>query len=226
MSIESKIKKLLRLSSDQGATMAEAESALAAAMRLAAEHRVDMVRLRDETDGTQSACVDRAILCKKGIGCAEQKARSIAAHFFGVRTIRDNNGYEGVKLIFVGLPSDVDIAMHVFIYLSRCFRGAWQIARAKNRRLKREAYLDGLMQGVASKLAEMRREAEASITAIQPSLQAYIDKKWGDTVVTKTVKSKPIRAHRSSMEGYLAGRKIDIHTPLETAVTESPDRLN
>lgn len=239
--IEEKITKLLRLSACGGASPAEAETALAAAMRLADEHRVDLDSLRRQIAGEDSraasACTHRTVRCHRGTGVAERLAARALQTFFHVEAIasRQWDDKRGIvsEMIIAGLPTDVEIATHVFIYLCRVMRGSWEIARAKDKRLKQKAYLHGMAQGLFSKLREIvrTRQAErpdsAACSAIQASVTAYVDATWPGQIKTTTAKPyNPARAPRSAQAGWAAGRHVNIHDTLATAAQTATPALS
>lgn len=211
--IEDRIVKLLRLSQNEGATQAEAETALRAAIRLAEFNRVDLDQLRAQATaaGRPDILTHKRIKCNRGIGKAELHALVFLQNRFPVHVVTCRDAYPPEAFI-AGTHSDVTIAAHVFIFLSRIMRGAWTIARAKDKRLKQAAFMRGMMLGI---LAAMDPKSPTTDeTAIVLDLKSYVERELGPTT-SQPIHKKPIRASRSYTEGFQKGRQVRIHDTLE-----------
>lgn len=212
--IEERIVKLLRLSQNEGATQAEAETALRAAIRLAESNRVDLDQLRAQATaaGRPDVVTHKRIKCNLGIGKAELNALAFVQTHFPVHVVTVRGGCPPPEAFIAGTHSDVTIAAHVFIYLSRIMRGAWTIARAKDKRLKQAAFMRGMLVGIHAAMGP--KSPGTDQTAIVLDLKSYVDRELGPTT-SRSIYKKPVRASRSYSEGYHKGRQVRIHDTLE-----------
>lgn len=157
-----RIKKLIRLSTSSNSN--EADLALAKARALAAEEGIDLAIAAIQMDTPQVK--EEFVNTSKGAGNRKSVTQRfvswiIGAHF-NVKIIYSGNRAYGMKIIFIGRKSDVEMAEYVNAFLNEEFMRRWHyFQRVNNLPCKeRSSYIYGLYQGLNDKLTEARKKAE------------------------------------------------------------------
>ena len=208
-----KIRKILRLGNDHGATAEEAASALAKAQQLAAEYGISLTEIPDESD-TASGLTHASVPSLAGL--PHKLASGLVERHFGVATLFDPLGAKPLIHI-VGTPNQIDLATYVYVYLVRVIRQSWQ--RRPNKRLRdRESYLRGFTVAISKKLPRVFPQDGLVLSA-----DAYIN---GVLIVpgTKLVsrdggRKKPL-SDRAFHHGYAAGTGTAIHNAITPPTTQ------
>lgn len=212
-SLIEKIKKLLRLGKDKGATAAEASSALAKAQQLAAEHGISLSEI-GEADEETGVLTHISVPSLKGL--PHRLASGLIKRHFGVDTLFDSTGAKAVMHI-IGTPSQAQLAEYVYIYLVRALRQSWQ--QRENRRLKnREAFLRGFSHAISRQLPEVFPQ-----TGLILSHQSYIEDRLlnpGEKLTSLPVSKKPL-SEAAFSHGLRAGRQAGIRNAIRGSETLS-----
>lgn len=220
-----RIKKLLRLA--RSSNPHEAQQALARAMALAAEHRVEIEGLNPDESEKAKATTHRDTEPESRLSYDKRYALAICRAFFRISTvevecIRVVNGWpaRGVKIMWVGTRSDIEIGEYVYAFLVRHFAWCWRTYRGRFR--NRQAYVHGMYIGLRVKLAEQMppketREAKGNELVVADQ-KAYIAAVIGKTT-SKPMGAPDHAAKAAEYAGYLEGRKTEIraavHAPKE-----------
>jgi hypothetical protein len=221
--ITEKIRKLLRLA--KSSNHAEAESALAKAMELAARHQVDVSALSDDDEITK--LVTRYFRCGgKRIAREWREAMGIARRFFNVSTcIMQGMG----KVAFIGTEVDVQIADYVTAFLVRCCRQELQrfaeLEKRRGRRMtpnKKASFITAFFGGVAVTLGDQREQQFITISGLEIVLRdaekaraEHMAADLGETTTCKPL-HKPRHTLRTLIAGYDAGLNTKINPALGT----------
>lgn len=209
-----KIKKLLRLGRNSGASAAEAATALQKAQQLAAEHGVDLDAIPVDQDGYEGIS---HVTEKTRKGVAQRFAASIVKRHFSVETLFVTKGKWSV-IHFVGAESNCQIAAYVYVYLTRAMNQAWRTRI--NRRLRdRESFIRGFAYAVDQIMPEKFH---------QPAL-IVVTERYIDGVILagmNNVKDAPLKPFKKNLsdsalrEGIAAGKKAGIHNAVRGTNTE------
>lgn len=213
-SIIDKIRKILRLGNDHGATAEEACAALAKAQQLAAEYGISLTEIPDESD-TASGLTHGSVPSLAGL--PQKLAAHLVKRHFGVATLFDPLGARPLIHI-IGAPVQIELATYVYVYLVRVIRQAWP--RRHNKRLRdREAFLRGFAQAISKKLPQVFPQ-----DGLVLSSDAYIADVLigpGARLVTTAAGSKKPMSDRAFHHGFMAGSETSIHN----AITPPPTQL-
>jgi hypothetical protein len=215
-----KIRKLLRLA--RSANPHEAGIALAKAMALAQEHKLEL----DDVDPDQPdkpATTHRETPAFGRLSYDRKFALILTRRFFRVSelvqdTLRKTRyGYQiGVKIALIGTPSDCEIALYVYTFLVRHFAYCWNHHRGRCR--NRAAFVRGMFEGIYDQLADAEPPAVDSARdpkAIEISRHAYIAEHFGKT---KDLDTNLPDEHASAARyaGYVQGRRTEIRPAIRT----------
>lgn len=208
-----KIKKLLRLAKDGAATPAEAATALAKALAMAAENGIDLSKIPD--DSTSGSGMSHATEPSQA-GLPHRLAARLVSRHFGVEAIFDSTGKKPV-IHFIGIDENCHLAIYCYVYLVRSMRTAWR--KRTNRRLRdRESFLRGFTAAIDNQMPAVFHRPGLVL-----STKAYIEGVIlaGKTGVTiKETQSKPKKLNAASaIEGGIAGRKAGIRNALRGSET-------
>ncbi|GAA5482095.1 DUF7168 domain-containing protein [Haloferula sargassicola] len=202
-----RIKKLLRLGRCHAATPAEAANALAKALKLAAEHGIDLSQL--PTDDPERGGVTHVTEPSQA-GLPHRLASRLVKRHFGVSTVFEKGGPKPV-IHFVGVESQCQLAVYCYVFLVRTMRAAWR--HRTNRRLRdRESFLHGFATAIDRAMPPVFHQPGLTI-----SHDAYIvDVIVGKGGSLKEIGRKTPRklSEAATREGYRAGRKTSIHNAL------------
>jgi hypothetical protein len=224
--IIAKVRKLLTLAGDRGATEAEAAAAAAAAQRLIERHHLDVAAL-DEAAAAEPPPVEpveQAALDPEDRARARVRWRgtlaSACAASQGCRVV-----WWGPRLMVVGVPSRAASVRYLYAYLSRAVEAlAEGAAQGRGR-----AYAHAWRVGCAARLAErVRAEADTARTQARAETQATAYARGGEAAIVRVaaaiardddarertdayMRSMHLRAGRAaaaprSASGYAAGR--------------------
>lgn len=202
--IVEKIKKLLRLGNNKGASFAEAASALRKAQELAAEHGIDIGAIPIGADGVEGVT---HVTESSQKGVPHRLASGIVRRHFGVDTLFDSTGSKPV-IHFIGIETQCQIASYVYVYLVRTMRAAWR--NRTNRRLRdRDSFLRGFAQAVESMIPEKFHQPGLVVSS-----KRYIEGVLlGPDAKLKTIGGgKPAKISDAAFfQGYRDGKKAEIH---------------
>ena len=211
-----KIKKLLRLA--RSANPHEANLAMQNAMKLAAEHQIAVEGINP--DEQQAAITDQTSRGFIQLTYDRHFAALIVQRFFNVSVVIrpkiivvDGWPKGGKALAFVGKQVDIDIALYVYVFLTRRFAYCWNHHRGRAR--NRRAFIEGMFRGIWAVLLEAQPPEEPHKPGlILAERDAYIRAHFGDTSAHKAPHSDKLAA-AAAFAGFLHGRNTKIRTPLE-----------
>jgi len=206
-----KIRKLLRLANDQGATTHEAAAAMAKAQQIATENGISLTDVPDDC-GTTNGLTH--IPHPSQAGLPHKLASRLIRNHFGLATLFDSTGRKAVIHI-IGTPLQAQLATYVYIYLVRVLRQSWRCR--ENKRLRdREAFLRGFAHAISNKLPEVFPQDGLILSA-----EAYIAAKLigpGAKLTHFTASKKPL-SDSAWRNGYLAGVDTGIHNAIHGSGT-------
>ena len=203
-----KIKKLLRLGRDSAASPAEAALAMAKALKLAADHGIDLSQV--PTDDPAAGGMTHETEPSQA-GPAHRLASRLVKRHFGVETLFDSTGSKPV-IHFIGLETNCQLARYCYVYLVRASRAAWR--KRQNRRLRdRESFLRGYFAAI-DKLMPATFHQPGLILAAGPYIEGVIlAGKAGVSI--KTTETKPAKLSDAAFfHGILAGKQGGIRNAI------------
>lgn len=212
-----RIKKLLRMK--RGGTQGEIENALAAAARIAREHGIDMAGINpDEPDRDRLTHAEDVL--KTRLPLEAKFAAAILVNYFSVEICMVKG--RRYRVVFIGTAWDCEVARNVFIFLQRHFRYAW--SHRENRRLKnREAFLDGMYQGLAYKLHQQKPQGEELVLA-SAARKNYLAKLFPDAE-DALLPDEDSNADAARWAGMLAGKDTEIRAGLNKPAAPARPQL-
>lgn len=207
-----KVRHLLELAENEGATPAESANAFAMAQKMIEKYRLDTARLSSDTEEFEDIKADQNAIY---VG-----RRRIRWMLDLTRTIsRINNCYfylSGGDFMLVGKPSDMDICRYMFGYLTR------EVDRLCKQALKKgegsgktwaNSYKLGCVQVLSERLWAAQREARAEAKAAGHTT-AIVKVEGSFAEVQTWVKNnmrlgKSRASHTTSLDygGYRAGQR-------------------
>ena len=202
-----KIRKLLRLANDHGATAHEAAAALAKAQQIATENGISLTDVPDDDDTTHGLT---HIAHPSQAGLPHRLASQLVKTHFGVSTLFDSNGRRAVIHI-IGTPLQAQLATYVYTYLVRVLRQSWR-GRANKRLRDREAFLRGFTQAIGRKLPKVFPQ-----DGLVLSSEAYIAAKLlpPGAKITRIAEGKKSLADSAYRDGFMAGVDTEIHNAIQ-----------
>ncbi|MBI5689290.1 MAG: DUF2786 domain-containing protein [Verrucomicrobia bacterium] len=218
-----KIKKLLRLA--RSSNRHEAELALAHALALAREHAIAIDSLNPDESVREKQITHRDTEAEAKLTYDKRYALAICRRFFRVTTVeiqclRPGTFFSrlGVRVMFVGTRSDIEIALYVYGFLVGHFARSWR--KVQQRFRNRQAYVHGMYIGLTAKLEEQRDLLPKGTELVVAGHEQYILATVGQT--TTTAMGKPDhRARAAAWAGFLEGQNTEIHGALQPASGES-----
>jgi Protein of unknown function (DUF2786) len=212
-----KIRKLLSKTEGNGATQAEAETALLAAERLAAAHSLHMA----------SAYADESIEFEAEVGITKRKrsafttfALMVAESAFLVRILQTRNTagnrtYQ-VEYTFVGDKLNVETAIRAAKFIEGEFRDAWNRFRLSHRlsggHRQCNSFVRGLAVGLIGRIQDDRksldRRAESgTLVVMRETLDRAFEEKFPNV---GSVEAPQAEHHSLYHAGRKAGAEINI----------------
>jgi len=203
-----KIKKLLRMK--RGGSVAEIETALELAHKLANKYNIDINSIDENESAKESITHCNAVYLKR-IQSECKYAALLAERFFHVRVF-----IHGLGLTFVGTKTNIEIARYIHNFLINCFRREWKLKTKKLR--NRKAFMYGMYAGLYYKLTltEPKQSEKEGIILVGDKLQIenYMKEIFGK-FNQQSVKPDHISI-TAQIAGYVAGQNIDIRPAINT----------
>lgn len=176
-----RIRKLLNMRTENGATQAEMESSIALAQRLMRKYGID-------PDQIKTAGHVRELIVWSGRRCYEEieVLAGFICHYFNVVGLRADRAGQ-CNVVFAGRESDLAVAGHVWSYLFRNGQLLWLRRKSFYRGIPkaRYSYWVGLTSGVSRKLEVQLRQAVRE----QPGLSTAL------VTTRKTLQTAVLRDH-------------------------------
>lgn len=209
-----KIRKLMNLGTS--CNQAEAEAAMAMAMRLMQVHNIELQRVEAANARAEDPLAKYVSKGAMKIGMRTPTEfnfyHSILSEFFFVKTII-SRGFQGSTIYFVGTPENIEMATYVASQLADTYRNLWYAYKKEHgvpTTFKRSFY-NGLTRGLRSKLQDERGKVQQEMGLVivkDPYLDAAYRREFPMT--RKTAGSKFHNDHSTSSAGWEAGRNINI----------------
>ncbi len=198
-----------------GGTLAEIETALSLAQKLAQQHGIDINSIDENEPAKEQITQDHIKLSRLQIEC--KYALLICKNFFYVDFVLS----VGYGIHFIGTPTNIAIAKYVYHFLVKRFRWEWNNNRGRLR--NRQAFMDGMFQALANKLHyQMQKPSEREglvLSNQKDQLKKYIKQSFGKTQTTKV---KPDNhAATAFRHGLYAGKNININPAVESNITST-----
>ena len=213
-----RIKKLLRLARDPGATPAEAESAFLQAQRIMAENGFEDGEVID-TAAPEEAILDEDVAVRRRDFWRGRLAVTVAKNF-RCKTYWAGGRQRGFAMHFLGRRGDVAIAKEV--YLAAQEVALLQVAeflKANRGGLPaRNAFLSGFAEGLAAKFDEQVHTMQATGTALVVVADAGVEKTFGALGLRSGRHSAAgLGDENARAAGAEAGRAFDLRRKIRTA---------
>lgn len=201
-----KIRKLLRLGRDSAASPAEAASAMAKALQLAAEHGIDLGKLPAD-DGKGGGMTHQTENSTKGM--AQHQASRLVKRHFGVQTLFDSTGLKPV-VHFIGLEENCHLARYCYVFLVRSMNTAWR--KRANRRLRdREAFIRGYAVAIDRAMPAVFHQPGLVLSS-----DSYIERVFMSpgTKITEFGGKAAKLSDAAFREGFVTGTDAGIHNAI------------
>lgn len=158
-SIIKRIKKLLTLANNSGATEAEAKNAMAMAQRLMTKYNISVANVGDEKP-KQNIRHEEYFTRKGSLNPADKEITVILKRFYKVKILF--NGGRG--LVMVGTPENIEIAKYVHGYLRSVFFKCWNEYKSTAAFPNKADYYLGLQVGISERMTEAENSAKSEET--------------------------------------------------------------
>jgi hypothetical protein len=231
--IREKLRRLLSMTVDNGASEAEALAAAAAAARLMAEHNM-AYRSVEEIDA-EGFSNDTRDWFKGAKG--RHRSAPLPAAVRCLSAICDLCGVEHMfdtwtgRLTFFGAPSDTDVAHYLVVIISRAMDREWEAQRrtlpAAAARKQRASFYLAMSIRIAQRLFAMAEEQRPAASATGTSLFIVKNAMVRERFESANGKPKPVRANTkaASFEGVRAGLDAGARIPLNKGINEAKGAL-
>lgn len=211
-----RIKKLLRLARDPGATPAEAESAFLQAQRIMAENGFEDGEVID-TAAPEEAILDEDVSVGRRRDFWRGRLAVVVSRNFRCKTYwrGRNDGQNGVH--FLGRRGDVAIAKEVYVTAQEvALQQARSFLKANRGGLKsRNAFLTGFAEGLAAKFEEQVQQMTATGTALVVVADAGVEAKYDELKLRRGKRSAALLSDDNARAaGEQAGRAFDLRSNL------------
>jgi hypothetical protein len=221
--ILSKLRKLLSKTVANGATEAEAQTALAMAQRLMDEHRLDAADVAGGDPSGPSGVVTADVHEAARNESHYLYASSVTGEAFGVVVlqVRQHLGGKPVGYVYrvFGSPADVEAASWGLDFLATTFRSLWLRYRAARMApdCDRDSYYVGLCHGFRHRLAEGRRRLELDRPGSGTELallSARVNEAVAAAFPSVKIDVKRAREGHAYGAGFHDGREINLARPI------------
>lgn len=159
-SIIKRIKKLLTLANNSGATEAEAKNAMAMAQRLMTKYNISMANVGNDKPSERNIRHEQYFTRKGSLNPADKEIAVILNRFYKVKILF--NG--GCSLVMVGTPENIEIAKYVHGYLRAVFFKCWNSFKETATFPNKADYYFGLQTGICEKMQEAENSAKSEET--------------------------------------------------------------
>lgn len=159
-SIIKRIKKLLTLANNSGATEAEAKNAMAMAQRLMTKYNISMANVGNDKPSERNIRHEQYFTRKGSLNPADKEIAVILNKFYKVKILFSG----GCSLVMVGTPEDIEIAKYVHGYLRAVFFKCWNEYKARAIFPNKADYYFGLQTGICEKMQEAENSAKSEET--------------------------------------------------------------
>lgn len=224
-SIKATIAKLITLANDKGATQGESETAMERATALMAKYQLDQAEVLSQKikKGENLDVIQEEAECyyfESSYNWEYSLGWSIG-HIFDCKTIQSRNGFAVVndkyfpsfKMIFIGLPDDVALALYFFDYCQNEIGRETELFTQQKR--KGNDFALGMSARIIERLTEMyKKVAEqthetctALIVVKKDAIDKYVKEEFPSLRKGKPIKIKDYTAY---MQGVAAGERVTL----------------
>ena len=211
-----RIKKLLRLARDPGATPAEAESALLQAQRIMAENGLEDGEVID-TAAPEAAILDEDILVVRRREFWRGRLAVVVARNFRCKMYWRGRDDGGSGVHFLGRQGDVAIAKEVYVAaLEVALQQVAIFLRVNRGGLRaRNAFLAGFADGLGAKYDEQVEQLRAASTALVVLADAGVEARYEELGIRRGRRSHAgFSDGNARAAGQAAGRQFDLRRNL------------
>ena len=159
-SIIKRIKKLLTLANNSGATEAEAKNAMAMAQRLMTKYNISMANVGNDKPSERNIRHEQYFTRKGSLNPADKEITVILNKFYKVKILFSG----GCSLVMVGTPEDIEIAKYVHGYLRAVFFKCWNEYKETAAFPNKADYYFGLQTGICERMQEAENSAKSEET--------------------------------------------------------------
>lgn len=159
-SIIKRIKKLLTLANNSGATEAEAKNAMAMAQRLMTKYNISMANVGNDKPSERNIRHEQYFTRKGSLNPADKEIAVILNRFYKVKILFSG----GCSLVMVGSPEDIEIAKYVHGYLRAVFFKCWNSFKETAAFPNKADYYFGLQTGICERMQEAENSAKSEET--------------------------------------------------------------
>ena len=203
-----KIKKLLRLSKDSGASAHEAANALTMALKLATKHGIDLQSVSTDDDSDSATTHDKTNI--QAHGDAEKYAAALVTHYFHTSILWESIlGKKSVN--FIGGKIQVELSIYAFDYIVKSMRQSWK--NNTDRRLKRAGFLKGYFYALHSEMPKAFRNNDI-VVCHDGYIEETFFKNAPDAIRVKSRGVSKGGGEASTRAGYRAAKKQGIRNAL------------
>ena len=159
-SIIKRIKKLLTLANNSGATEAEAKNAMAMAQCLMTKYNISMANVGSDKSSERNIRHEQYFTRKGSLNPADKEIAVILNRFYKVKILFSG----GCSLVMVGTPENIEIAKYVHGYLRAVFFKCWNEYKARAILPNKADYYFGLQTGICERMQEAENSAKSEET--------------------------------------------------------------
>lgn len=174
------IQKLLRKTEANGATPAEAASAIATAQRLMAQHKVEMSEVEVEGESENGVIEEGIDVGTKSVSTIQTLFAKCLAEHFACRVILRWNSKKGAyRLVFIGESVNCKAFKEVYMFAYNAFKFNWECYHktlhltSVEKSAARGTYLKGFIAGLTNELIKSENE-NALVIVESPKVQEYM----------------------------------------------------
>lgn len=230
-SVLRKVRALLKLTIENGATEAEAMKAAAKAAELMAKHDLCMDDVDVKESGTRHKDHGLDPILRAHI---TRVADSVAV-LVGARFWVDGSGAAATKGTFFGLPHDVEVAGYLLEVCGNAMRRdsaaflkamGFNLLDRRFRERKADAFLAGMAERLTERFREMAAARKSTGNALVPLKNAVIE----EALKSDKADFKRARVGRrdidplSFLKGREAGDRVGLHAGLDVSENAKPIR--
>jgi len=221
--IISKIEKLLNLANHPNTSEYEASSATLMAQKLILQYSIEESEMgrNKEKDPfiTKSLTFSKTPIVYKFIFKVIHEATL-------TQTFTQRFQYRSTSIFFFGRKSNVEVAIHMFVFLKRTYQNIWENYQKESQSIARwkQAYFKGITLGILSKLRDQEKliaqKSDATCTAIvrcKKEVEIELKKQYN---LESSNTSSYYRDTEIQADGFKAGRNIDLHSAIENKKAE------
>lgn len=210
--IINRIKNLLDLAHNSGATIHEAELALQKSQELLNKYHLTLEDINNHTK--KSLIIEEDFFIKQRLNVWDKYILNIINEFFHVEIMKHPDTHQ---YILVGTQTHIDIAKRVYEYLKEIFKRSLKTYKKIHKRAQPQSYYFGLYCGLYTKLESsyISDTEEHAIVLYESVVQNYLKETYGDITVTQQPRIK-LYDKNAYLHGEQDGSRINIFTQVSS----------